>query len=47
MDTDSLIRITEFLHALKIFVAAYNRLTSKDMKYLLKLVDFMEKMEEI
>lgn len=47
MDNDSFVRIVEFLHALKIFIAARNRLTSKDMKCLLKIADLMEKWEEI
>ena len=47
MDADSLLRVTEFLHALKILLAAAKRLTSKDMKYLLKIADLMEKWEEI
>ena len=47
MDADSLLRITEFLHALKILIAAAKRLTSKDIVYLLKIVDLMEKLEEI
>lgn len=48
MDPDSLVRITEFIHALKIFITAGKRLKDEDMRYLKQIVKMMEKeMEEI
>ena len=37
MDPDSLVRITEFTHALKIFIAAAKRLKDEDMEHLDKI----------
>lgn len=43
MDTDSLIRITEFLHALKIFISVSKRLKDEDMEHLDKIADLLER----
>ncbi|MDF3000881.1 MAG: hypothetical protein K0Q48_1000 [Bacillota bacterium] len=42
MDADSLIRISEFIHAIKVFIAAANRLKDDDMKHLEKIVEMLE-----
>lgn len=42
MDPDSLVRITEFMHALKIFIAAANRLKDEDMKHLDKIAEMLK-----
>ncbi|WP_164473110.1 hypothetical protein [Clostridium sp. E02] len=43
MDADSLVRITEFMHALKIFITAGKRLKDEDMRYLKQIAKMMEK----
>ncbi|PPK77565.1 hypothetical protein BXY41_116104 [Lacrimispora xylanisolvens] len=46
MDDDSIVRITEFIHALKIFITAAKRLKDEDMRYLKQIVKMMEKKME-
>lgn len=43
MDPDSLIRISELIHAIKVFIAAANRLEDKDMEHLDKVAELLEK----
>ncbi|MGL6220554.1 MAG: hypothetical protein ACRC36_21080 [Lacrimispora sphenoides] len=47
MDAESLIRITEFLHALKILLAATKRLKVKDWEHLKKIAELLEKWGKI
>lgn len=42
MDPDSLIRISEFIHAIKVLIGAANRLNDEDMKHLDKIVEVLE-----
>lgn len=42
MDPDSLIRISEFIHAIKVLIGAANRLKDEDMKHLDKIVEVLE-----
>lgn len=42
MDADSLIRVTEFLHALKILLTAQKRLKDEDWVHLKKITELME-----
>jgi len=42
MDPDSLIRISELIHALKVFIAAANRLKDEDMEHLEKIAEMLE-----
>ena len=42
MDPDSLIRISELIHAIKVFIAAANRLKDEDMKHLDKIAEILE-----
>lgn len=42
MDADSLVRITEFIHALKIFISASKRLKDEDLRYLQQIAKVME-----
>lgn len=42
MDPDSLIRISEFIHAIKVLIGAANRLNDGDMKHLDKIVEVLE-----
>ena len=43
MDPDSLIRISELIHAIKVFIAAANRLKDKDMEHLDKIAELLDK----
>lgn len=43
MDADSFVRITEFMHALKIFIAAAKRLKDEDMEHLDKIAVLLER----
>lgn len=43
MDPDSLIRISELIHAIKVFIDAANRLKDEDMDQLDKIVKVMER----
>lgn len=42
MDPDSLIRISEFIYAIKVFIGAANRLKDEDMKHLDKIAEMLE-----
>lgn len=42
MDADSLVRITEFIHALKIFITEAKHLKDEDKKYLRQILKIME-----
>ena len=42
MDPDSLIRISELIHAIKVFIATANRLKDEDMKHLEKIAEMLE-----
>lgn len=42
MDPDSLIRISEFIHAIKVLIGAANRLNDEHMKHLDKIVEVLE-----
>jgi hypothetical protein len=43
MDPDSLIRVSELVHAIKVFIAAANRLKDEDMEHLDKIADLLER----
>ena len=43
MTNDSLIRISELIHAIKIFIAVANRLTDEDMEHLNKVTELLGK----
>lgn len=43
MNPDSLIRITEMLHAIKIFIEAANKLTDEDIRHLEQIANVMIK----
>lgn len=47
MDADSLIRVTEFLHALKILLAAQKRLKDEDLEHLKKITELIEKWRKV
>lgn len=47
MDADSLIRVTEFLHALKILLAAQKRLKDEDWEHLKKITELIEKWRKV
>lgn len=42
MNPDSLIRISELIHAIKVFIAAANRLKDEDMEHLEKIAEMLE-----
>lgn len=42
MDPDSLIRISELIHAIKVFITAANRLKDEDMEHLEKIAEMLE-----
>jgi len=43
VDPDSLIRLSELIHAIKVFIAAANHLKDEDMKHLDKLAELLGK----
>ncbi len=42
MDPNTLIRISELIHAIKVFVSAANRLKDEDIKHLKKIAEMLE-----
>lgn len=42
MNPDSMIRVTEYLHALKIYIAASNRLTQRDIEHVVMVAKAMD-----
>lgn len=47
IDPQSICRIAEMLHAIKIFIETANRLTPEDIKGLEQVVAFMERPKEV
>lgn len=43
MDPDCLIRISELVHAIKVFISAANRLKDEDMEHLDKIANLLER----